>query len=110
MPRSFRVRAGSGLPGGPARGGIIVSAVAFPQPRVPLRERDSPRASSRRGWGGAGPRRAGACRLRRAVLEVRVLDGDLALLEREHVAAVDFDLLAVDGGAREDPLRGAAVA
>src|SRR5206468_324639 len=61
-------------------------------------------------WACAGRRHGRACRLRRTVLEVRVLDGDLAALEREHVAAVDFDLLAVGRRAREDPLREAAVA
>src|SRR6266705_1818732 len=47
---------------------------------------------------------------RGAVLEVRVLDGDLAVPEHEDVAAVDLDLLAVDRRAGEDPLRHAAVA
>src|SRR5256884_8932278 len=55
--------------------------------------------SSRRAAGSRG-----------AVLEVRALDRDLAVLEREDVAAVHLDLLAVGGRAPEDPLRDAAVA
>src|SRR5439155_18243014 len=44
------------------------------------------------------------------ILEVGVLDGDLAVLEREDVAAGDLDLLAVRGCAREEPLGDATVA
>src|SRR5437762_8060040 len=46
----------------------------------------------------------------RAGLEVRALDGDLPVPEREDVAAVDLDLLATGRRAGEDPLRHAAVA
>src|SRR2546429_9968230 len=55
--------------------------------------------SSRRAAGSRG-----------AVFEVRALDRDLAVLEREDVAAVDLDLLAIGGRAGEGPLRHAAVA
>src|SRR5205809_6078890 len=40
-----------------------------------------------------------------AILEVRALHGDLAVPEREEVAPVDLDLLAVGRGTREGPLR-----
>src|SRR5262245_38143413 len=55
---------------------------------------------------GRGPRAAS----RGAVLEIRLLDGDLAASEREEVAALDLHLLAVGRRAREDPLRHTAVA
>ncbi len=55
-------------------------------------------------------RRQRAGRLRSAVLEVRALDRDLAVPEREEIAAVDLDLLAIGRRAREGPLRDAAIA
>src|SRR5215467_4607647 len=45
---------------------------------------------------------------RTASLEIRALDGDPAVAEREQIAAVDLDLSAVGAGASEDPLRDAA--
>src|SRR5262249_29719949 len=56
------------------------------------------------------PGRETATLLCRTRLQVRALDGDLAAFEREEIAAVDLDLLAVGRRASERPLRDAAIA
>src|SRR5262249_20473330 len=48
--------------------------------------------------------------LRRADFEIRALDGDLAVPEREEIAAVNLDLPPVGRCAGEDPLRDTAIA
>src|SRR5262249_50773969 len=49
-------------------------------------------------------------RSRHAVFEVGIFFHDFSVAEREHVAAIDLDLLAIGRGAGEHPLRDATIA